>query len=67
MSVSAVKNWWRDIYGRVADADPGLLPPGNAEGARGPEKRRRLLRYLREHPEELRPYTMPRRKGGGGG
>ena len=56
MSVSAVKNWWQAVYRRVSAAHPDLLPPTDAVKARGPEKRRCLLQYLREHPEELRPY-----------
>lgn len=55
-SVSGVKNWWLAIYRRVCEVSPDLLPLGDADKARGPEKRRRLLQYLREHPEELRPY-----------
>jgi len=60
MSVSAVKNWWQAVYRRVSATHPDLLPPTDAVKARGPEKRRCLLQYLREHPEELRPYK-PRR------
>ncbi len=60
VSVGAVKNWWRLVYERVSQADCDLLPLGDADRARGPEKRRRLLQYLREHPEELRPYKPPR-------
>jgi len=55
---SAVKKRWLTVYARVAEKAPSLLPergPDADERARGPEKRRRLLRYLREHPEELRP------------
>jgi len=63
VSIGAVKNWWRLVYERVSQADSDLLPLGDADRARGPEKRRRLLQYLRDHPEELRPYK-PRRKEG---
>ena len=63
VSISAVKNWWRLIYARVSEVDPDLLPLTDTEGGRGQEKRRRLLQYLRDHPEELRPY----RRGGGKG
>ncbi|MDQ2730918.1 MAG: hypothetical protein M3Y56_04605 [Armatimonadota bacterium] len=56
-----VKNEWRALYRRVMDVDPDLLPlPEGRE--RGPEKKRRLLHYLRQHPEELRLYK-PRGKG----
>jgi hypothetical protein len=55
-----VKKRWRAIYERVADVDSELLPPPIADGlyvkSRGAERRRRLLHYLRQHPEELRPF-----------
>jgi DNA-binding CsgD family transcriptional regulator len=60
-SPTTVKNWWRAIYGRMMDTDPDLLPVRES-GARGLEKKRRVLHYLREHPEELRPYNPPRRR-----
>ena len=46
----------------AAGADPGravagLLESGASAGSRGREKRRRLLAYLRQHPEELRPVA----------
>jgi hypothetical protein len=53
-----VKKRWREIYERVSEVDPNLLPPVT-DTVRGTEKRRKLLRYLREHPEELRPYKPP--------
>lgn len=61
MSLSpwTVKKRWRSIYDRVTEADEQLLPPpainGPREHSRGSERRRRLLNYLRQHPEELRP------------
>ena len=56
MSVSAVKNLWPLIYARVMGVDADLLPLTDVDKARGLEKRRWLMQYLREHPEELRPY-----------
>jgi hypothetical protein len=60
-SLSTVKKMWISIYARVEDCLPDLIsdslrtdPPANG---RGTEKRRRLLAYLREHPEELRPVS----------
>ena len=54
-----VKQRWHAIYDRVGDVDSDLLPPSIAYGAhacsRGAERRRRLLNYLRQHLEELRP------------
>ncbi len=57
-SLATIKKRWASVYDRVASVDPDLLP-GPAEtvpsgGTRGPEKRR-LLDYMRRHPEELRP------------
>jgi hypothetical protein len=60
-SVPAIKKAWTSIYRRVADQLPDLVPDAlqsDAGGApRGREKRRELLAYLREHPEELRPVS----------
>jgi DNA-binding CsgD family transcriptional regulator len=56
-----VKKRWHAIYQRVADVDCELLvPPVTGRlhvASRGPERRRRLLHYLRQHPEELRPLS----------
>jgi len=60
-SIPAIKKTWASIYRRVADHMPELVPDAfqsDAGGApRGREKRRELLAYLREHPEELRPVA----------
>jgi DNA-binding CsgD family transcriptional regulator len=66
ISPHTVKMRWRGIFQRVEAAHPDLLGPGGqaasrltAEGEddarRGPEKRRHLLAYLRQHMEEVRP------------
>jgi DNA-binding CsgD family transcriptional regulator len=58
ISLSAVKKTWGSIYGRVTLRSPGLIPdhvPAELNSERGKEKKQRLLAYLREHPEELRP------------
>ena len=59
LSTWTVKQRWESIYERVAAVDSELLPAPIAEGpeahSRGMERRRRLLNYLRQHPEELRP------------
>jgi DNA-binding CsgD family transcriptional regulator len=61
ISVSTVKKRWRAIYDRVGDIDPQLLgnsaTDGSNERSRGAEHRRHLLYYLRQHPEELRPFS----------
>ena len=61
VSPNTVKNTWRSIYNRAASHIPELFS-GDSEGGlrsseRGKEKRRRLLAYVREHPEELRPVS----------
>jgi hypothetical protein len=61
ISIPAIKKTWASIYHRVADHLPELVRDAlqsDAGGApRGREKRRDLLAYLREHPEELRPVS----------
>ncbi|RYG27227.1 hypothetical protein EON82_00065 [bacterium] len=54
-SPDSVKKRWAGIYARFAQVFPGRLP-ASGEGSRGAEKRRTLLSYLRDRPEELRPY-----------
>lgn len=65
ISNSGVKKCWQSIYARVGLRLPELLPNigsnGNGSG-RGSEKKRRLLSYLRSHPEELRPLLPPSSK-----
>jgi DNA-binding CsgD family transcriptional regulator len=59
-----VKKRWHAIYQRVADVDGELLLPPVADShhmtSRGAERRRHLLHYLRQHPEELRPFSLLR-------
>jgi DNA-binding CsgD family transcriptional regulator len=59
ISRSAVKKAWHSIYERVATRDPELIPCGaligSASSERGKGKKQRLIAYLRDHPEELRP------------
>lgn len=61
ISTSAVKKAWRSIYNRVERSKIGILPSGSNEietPDRGKGKKHRLLAYVREHPEELRPISM---------
>jgi hypothetical protein len=61
ISPFTVKTTWRAIYDRVALCRPDLVPDRSHEDgqahARGKQKKQRLLDYLREHPEELRPVS----------
>lgn len=59
-----LKKHWRAIHARASAALPELFGPSAADtpdGTRGPEKKRALVSYLRQHPEELRPYAAERR------
>ena len=57
LKLPALKKRWTSLFDRVSRARPDLVPHSDRDTAdtRGPQKRHRLLAYLREHPEELRP------------
>jgi DNA-binding CsgD family transcriptional regulator len=60
ISLSAVKKMWASIYLRVQSCKPfdvRLEFNESINGNRGKEKKQKLLVFLREHPEELRPYS----------
>jgi hypothetical protein len=60
ISLSAVKKTWRAIYDRAAAWVPELIGSEAAvslKQERGTEKKQRVIAYLREHPEELRPIS----------
>jgi hypothetical protein len=60
VSLSAIKKTWALIYERAAAHLAGFPSNHDVEDGiseRGKEKRRRLLNYLRDHPEELRPAS----------
>jgi len=59
VSLASVKKRWRTIYSRVEDKMPELFAGVDADtdGKRGPQKRHLVLNYMREHPEELRPFA----------
>ncbi|HXH23043.1 MAG TPA: hypothetical protein VNN10_13545 [Dehalococcoidia bacterium] len=62
VSVDTIKMTWRRVYQRVDREMPQLLGSDAARKqspSRGSEKRRRLLDYLRNHLEELRPAVKP--------
>ena len=62
----AVKKRWQGIYRKVARVDRQLTTadptPDVLEASRVKQKRRRLLNYLRSHPEELRPLLPAKRE-----
>jgi hypothetical protein len=61
ISLSAVKKGWRTVYDRAAARLPELIRSETTTAAwkqeRGTEKKQRVIAYLREHPEELRPIS----------
>ncbi len=68
ISLPAVKRRWSALYSRVEASDPSFFHdeqtnaiPERKQGGRGFEKRRRLLHHLRDHPEELRPFSSQTR------
>jgi hypothetical protein len=57
LSLEAVKKRWISIFGRFDEFSPEVLASTVAENARrGPQKRHRVVAYVRNHLEELRPY-----------
>ncbi len=63
-SLTTIKKRFRSIYEKVrvvsAEWEEPLLSELMTDGARGVETRRHVLSYLRNHPEELRPYYLDR-------
>ncbi len=58
LSVEATKKRWQSIFARIDQFKPEILNQAGADGdGRGPQKRHRVLAYIRTHPEELRPYS----------
>jgi len=47
------------IFDRIEEVKPELSAnlEAGSDGKRGPQRRHRVLSYMREHPEELRPYA----------
>jgi len=58
LKLGTVKKRWASILQRVSTNRPDLLPETNHGGdTRGRQRRHHLLAYLRDHPEELRPWA----------
>jgi hypothetical protein len=59
VSLSAVKKRWQSIYDIMSGECPDAFPKDTAlrDGQRGVEKRKYVLHYIRNHPEELHPYS----------
>lgn len=57
LKLPTLKKRWASLFDRVRSIRPDLVPyaEDDTHDTRGPQKRHRLLAYLRDHPEELRP------------
>jgi hypothetical protein len=55
VTLAAIKKRWGSIFERVADKMPNLCPSDSSD-TRGIQKRTRILTYVRQHPEEMRPF-----------
>jgi hypothetical protein len=56
LTVPAVKARWRSALAKFAERAPDLAPEFSSTRGRGPQRRHRVLAWLRHHPEELRPF-----------
>ena len=63
LSIEAIKKRWMSIFDRVDQFKPDILSPSDADSdGRGPQKRHRVVAYIRTHPEELRPFSWDTKK-----
>ena len=63
LSVEATKKRWLSVFDRVGQFKPEILSDSQTESdGRGPQKRHRVVAYIRNHPEELRPYLTESRQ-----
>jgi DNA-binding CsgD family transcriptional regulator len=62
VSRDAIKQLWRSIYDHAMMVMPELIARGGAGegGARGQEKRRRIVSFVRDNAQELRPHYLRR-------
>jgi len=58
LSIEAVKKRWMSIFERIDEFKPDILSNADVDSeVRGPQKRHRVVAYVRSHPEELRPFS----------
>ena len=62
LSIEAVKKRWMSVFDRVDEFKPEILSRDDVDSdGRGPQKRHRVIAYIRTHPEELRPFSWEHR------
>jgi hypothetical protein len=63
LSIEAIKKRWMSIFARVDEFKPEILSRAEADSdGRGPQKRHRVVAYIRTHPEELRPFSWEKKR-----
>jgi hypothetical protein len=63
LSIEAIKKRWMSIFDRVEEFKPGILNSSETSSdGRGPQKRHRVVAYIRAHPEELRPFSWEKKR-----
>jgi hypothetical protein len=63
LSIEAIKKRWMSIFDRIDEFKPEILSRSEADSdGRGPQKRHRVVAYIRSHPEELRPFSWDKKK-----
>jgi hypothetical protein len=63
LSIEAIKKRWMSIFDRIDEFKPEILSRSDVDSdGRGPQKRHRVVAYIRNHPEELRPFSWDDRK-----
>jgi DNA-binding CsgD family transcriptional regulator len=61
LSIESIKKRWMSIFDRVDEFKPEILSRADEDSeGRGPQKRHRVVAYIRSHPEELRPFSWDR-------
>jgi hypothetical protein len=62
LSIEAIKKRWMSIFDRVDEFKADILTRTDEDSdGRGPQKRHRVVAYVRNHPEELRPFAWDRK------
>src|SRR6185369_6908210 len=62
LSIEAIKKRWMSIFDRIDEFKPEILSrTGTDSDGRGPQKRHRVVAYIRSHPEELRPFSWEKK------